>query len=594
MKKAIPVFLFLVLALSVFSPLSAQAAIFPDVPNGFWAQKDIEEIAAKGIVTGKPNGRFDPNAPVTRGQFAQMLYRALHLPEGPASFKDIKNDTILGKAVGAIVQAKIAQGYPDGTFRPNQPITRGQMAVMITRALGYEDKAIAYKNAPLPFKDRFVETQRGYIKVVSELGIIRGTSATTFSAGKPTTRAQTAVILNRMLNYAQANQPISTQPINNQPIAHSVIAHTIPNLSKGLVNWESGTYYANPLGNGRWIIWIQEEKNFDRSLPKPDARRESDIRQAVFGWYDLETGRVQTIKLDYLYDSHPTLSPPALGIYKDVALVELGLDSSGLEPHLVLVDLKTGKTERLNGFYSFNTGHFLNIIDNYLDMVDGKYRNIDDRSTLTIDGFDLHASKNWLAWYRPNPGLGMAELMIQKRNDPNAKPQVLDRVDAVRDFNMNDKWLVYPNRQGDDQYVSLIAYNLETGEKTIYPGLFSNTRTIIDDYLIIMDIYDGFQIYKLPTNKPIYIHQAPGCLGCWNTLTSDTGQPYLFWYRENTIYLYDLKSGSLMRYTLPFNVSTTSEQMQPVSLTSIYKQHAYGWANSHILKIPLSEFKPVQ
>ena len=201
MKKFIPIFLFLALTLFSFAPLTAQAAMFPDVPDGFWAQKDIEEIAAKGIVAGKPDGRFDPNAHVTRGQFALMLYRALKLPEGRSSFRDVQNGTVLGKAVGAIVQAGIAQGYPDGTFRPNQPITRGQMAVMITRALGYEDEAIANKNASLPFKDRFVETQRGYIKVVSERGIIRGTSTNTFSAGKPTTRAQTAVIINRMLKH---------------------------------------------------------------------------------------------------------------------------------------------------------------------------------------------------------------------------------------------------------------------------------------------------------------------------------------------------------------------------------------------------------
>ncbi|OUM86012.1 MAG: hypothetical protein BAA01_01225 [Bacillus thermozeamaize] len=75
------------------------------------------------------------------------------------------------------------------------------------------------------------------------------------------------------------------------------------------------------MGNDKWIIWIQEEKNFDRSIPKPNAKKESDIRQAIFGLYNLENGLVQTIKLDYLYDSHPALSPPALRIYKDMALI---------------------------------------------------------------------------------------------------------------------------------------------------------------------------------------------------------------------------------------------------------------------------------
>jgi hypothetical protein len=67
-----------------------------------------------------------------------MLYRTLQLPEGRSSFRNVQNGAVLGKAVGAIVQAGIARGYPDGTFRPNQPLTRGQRAVMITCALGYE------------------------------------------------------------------------------------------------------------------------------------------------------------------------------------------------------------------------------------------------------------------------------------------------------------------------------------------------------------------------------------------------------------------------------------------------------------------------
>ena len=214
MKKVIPVFLLVALSLSVLTPLPVQAAMFPDVPDGFWAQFYIEALAQNGIISGKPDGKFYPNEPVTRGQFALMLYRIIEKspdepPEGTKTFPDVDPNTQLGKAVSAIVELGVARGYPDGTFRPNQPITRGQMAVMITRFLGGEETAIKYyKYADLPFKDKFVESQRGYIKYVYEYGIMGGTSKTTFSAGKPATRAQTAVILYQTQTlYGQNNLP---------------------------------------------------------------------------------------------------------------------------------------------------------------------------------------------------------------------------------------------------------------------------------------------------------------------------------------------------------------------------------------------------
>lgn len=171
-----------------------------DVPDGFWAQYYIEALAQLGIISGKPDGRFYPNEPVTRGQFALMLYRIIEEspeepPIGTKTFPVLDPNTQLGKAVSAIVEMSIANGFPDGTFCPNKPITRGQIAVMITRFLGGEESAIWDKHASLPFKDKFVETQRGYIKYVFDGNRMGGTSKTTFSAGKPATRAQTAVIL---------------------------------------------------------------------------------------------------------------------------------------------------------------------------------------------------------------------------------------------------------------------------------------------------------------------------------------------------------------------------------------------------------------
>ncbi|HEX6969967.1 MAG TPA: S-layer homology domain-containing protein, partial [Micromonosporaceae bacterium] len=123
-----------------------------------WAQADIELMAAKHVVRGLPDGRFDPEGPVTRAEFAALLVRAMGLPAGAADgtaggaaegldgglgdglqdepgFADVHPDDWFHAEVLAAAAAGIVSGYDDGTFRPHAPVTREQVAVMVARAL---------------------------------------------------------------------------------------------------------------------------------------------------------------------------------------------------------------------------------------------------------------------------------------------------------------------------------------------------------------------------------------------------------------------------------------------------------------------------
>jgi subtilisin family serine protease len=103
---------------------------------GHTHEAGIIKVAEAGITTGYPDGTFRPNLAVTRGQMATFLTRALDLPAGSASqFWDVAGHTH-APGIGALVRAGITSGYPDGSFRPNDPVTRGQMATFLTRALG--------------------------------------------------------------------------------------------------------------------------------------------------------------------------------------------------------------------------------------------------------------------------------------------------------------------------------------------------------------------------------------------------------------------------------------------------------------------------
>jgi 2',3'-cyclic-nucleotide 2'-phosphodiesterase (5'-nucleotidase family) len=185
---------FIVIALLVAlmpPPASAQVGGFPDVrPTNVHAEA-IAELAAAGILLGYPDGTFRPAAEITRGQLAAVIARAAELPPiRPAGFTDTAGNPHEG-AIGALADAGIIFGYEDGSFRPYQPITREHVAVVIGRWLGVEPVVSG------PFVD--VNRYAGQINALWELGIVAGTTETTFSPLRNIRRDQTASLVYRSL-----------------------------------------------------------------------------------------------------------------------------------------------------------------------------------------------------------------------------------------------------------------------------------------------------------------------------------------------------------------------------------------------------------
>ncbi|OPZ71184.1 MAG: Endoglucanase precursor [Firmicutes bacterium ADurb.Bin456] len=105
-----------------------------------WAVRDIRSLAAKGVANGFPDGTFGPDQRVTRAQFVTFLASALQwpVPANTPGFKD-KIPAWAGPAVAKAFSRGVITGYPDGTFAPEARITRSEMAVMISRALNLEE-----------------------------------------------------------------------------------------------------------------------------------------------------------------------------------------------------------------------------------------------------------------------------------------------------------------------------------------------------------------------------------------------------------------------------------------------------------------------
>lgn len=128
-----------VLRLSESEVTAASSTAFTDVPPGHWGRAEIERARRAGLVQGFADGTFAPERPVSREQLAAMLHRALEVtagagPAAPASaFKDIQPERWSWPAVSTLQGLGLLQGYADGTFRPDAPVKRSEAAVLLLR-----------------------------------------------------------------------------------------------------------------------------------------------------------------------------------------------------------------------------------------------------------------------------------------------------------------------------------------------------------------------------------------------------------------------------------------------------------------------------
>lgn len=177
---------------------SPEDAVFSDVPPSYWAFREIQDMASQGYVNGYPDGTFQPSKQVTRGQAAKIVANALGYKEDKVKdqtvFTDLPANHEFLPYVRFLKQQGIISGYKDGTFKPNEPLTRAQMAKLLATAFklnGHPTK---------PFKDvGGGHWAVNYIDALAANGITTGKPDGTFAPNEHVTRAQAAAFLSRAL-----------------------------------------------------------------------------------------------------------------------------------------------------------------------------------------------------------------------------------------------------------------------------------------------------------------------------------------------------------------------------------------------------------
>jgi hypothetical protein len=184
---------------------TAERVAFSDVPEGYWAKRYIENLASRGVLTGKGGNLFKPGDKVTKAEFTAMIVRAFNLDTVPVgSLKDVKVGSWYYVPVMTAENLGIVSADSSGLFYPNSYITREEMAVIIVKALQAVGKPLdGYGNSVIEkFKDKELISPHALSSVAAVVGnrVMDGVSEGFFSPGSSATRAEAAAVIYRIID----------------------------------------------------------------------------------------------------------------------------------------------------------------------------------------------------------------------------------------------------------------------------------------------------------------------------------------------------------------------------------------------------------
>ncbi|MBE6032028.1 MAG: S-layer homology domain-containing protein [Clostridiales bacterium] len=175
MKKVLAIVLALAMILGSFSFVAASSSDYSDVA-GTKYEGAVAVLGALDVVSGYPDGTFKPEKVVTRAEMCKLIITALSLDDyvtgSYAAYPDVAGSHWATSYIAYATSLGIITGYPDGTFRPENPVTYQEAAAMLVRALGYQDQ---YLVGAWP---------ASHVNVAMSEGILKGVVATAAGANR--------------------------------------------------------------------------------------------------------------------------------------------------------------------------------------------------------------------------------------------------------------------------------------------------------------------------------------------------------------------------------------------------------------------------
>lgn len=183
--------------------VTAPAISFADI-NGHWAKTSIEYVLGKKLFSGVSDKLFAPDSTMTRGMLVTVLGRAYGLNTASyaqkSPFTDVPQSAYFAPYVTWAYENKIVSGVGDGLFAPDKPVTRGEMATIITNYMKYIGKG-TQSTAALNYADAAEIASWGLegVQFVTANGLMTGIDGNNFGFDGLSTRAQVATVMERLM-----------------------------------------------------------------------------------------------------------------------------------------------------------------------------------------------------------------------------------------------------------------------------------------------------------------------------------------------------------------------------------------------------------
>jgi hypothetical protein len=187
---------------AIGKPMPGKGAVVPqmeefsDVHDEFWASNSIKYLATAGVVSGYPDGTFKPNRVVTRGELASMLVQAKKIPVTTASvtgYSDVSKSSMAAPYIKAAVDSGYLTGRKGDKFEPNKAATRAEAVAAIVK---FDRTSIPGSLRAGPFPDMTAkEWSSRYVAAAKDAGMLGYLEGQNFEAKRNITRAEVAELI---------------------------------------------------------------------------------------------------------------------------------------------------------------------------------------------------------------------------------------------------------------------------------------------------------------------------------------------------------------------------------------------------------------
>ena len=210
MKKTICLLIaaIIIAAASVQLPAAAEGTPFSDVAEADWFYEYVSFVSERGLMIGVSGNRFGPDEKMTRGQFVTILSRLSDDDMSAYSGKSVFSDVDVGGYYAAPVAWAKANGIANGTgmgrFEPNAPVLRQEFAAFFVRYMRYSGVSLAEDFSTPLFPEAFPEWAKADIETLHRTGLVLGDTAGRFNPKNGMTRAEIAAVVTRFVKMIDA------------------------------------------------------------------------------------------------------------------------------------------------------------------------------------------------------------------------------------------------------------------------------------------------------------------------------------------------------------------------------------------------------